>query len=59
MGLDWREIFERRPDLEPPGYKEAAEKVAKAWAEKPKKKKRKASNSKRKTRYPSAKHGAD
>ena len=60
MSLDWREIFERRPDLEPPGYKEAAEKVAKAWAEKPKKKKkRKASNSKRKTRYPSAKHGAD
>lgn len=58
MGLDWREIFERRPDLEPPGYREAAEKVAKAWAGKPKKK-RKASNSKRKARYPSAKHGAD
>lgn len=56
--MDWREIFERRPDLEPPGYREAAEKVAKAWAGKPKKK-RKASNSKRKARYPSAKHGAD
>ena len=58
MGLDWRKIFEKRPDLEPPGYREAAEKVAKAWAEKPKKK-RKASTSKRKPRYPSAKHGAD
>ena len=58
MGLDWREIFEKRPDLEPPGYREAAEKVAKAWAEKPKKK-RKASTSKRKARFPSAKHASD
>ena len=56
--MNWSEIFEKRPDLEPPGYREAAEKVAKAWAEKPKKK-RKASTSKRKPRYPSAKHGAD
>ena len=24
MALDWQEIFKRRPDLEPPGYKEAA-----------------------------------
>ena len=58
MGLDWREIFEKRPDLEPPGYREAAEKVAKTWAEKPKKK-RKASSSKRKARFPSAKHASD
>ena len=58
MSLNWSEIFEKRPDLQPPGYREAAEKVAKAWAQKPKKK-RKASTSKRKPRYPSAKHGAD
>ena len=58
MSLNWSQIFERRPDLEPPGYREAAKKVAKAWAEKPKRK-RKSSNSKRKARYPSAKHGAD
>jgi hypothetical protein len=37
MALNWPEIFEKRPDLEPPGYRDAAEKVAKAWAEKPKK----------------------
>jgi len=57
--LDWREIFERRPDLEPPGYREAAEKVAREWATKERKKRKKSSNSKRKARFPSAKHGAD
>ena len=58
MSLNWSEIFARRPDLEPPGYKEAAEKVAKEWATKERKRK-KSSNSKRKVRFPSAKHGAD
>ena len=58
MSLDWSEIFARRPDLEPPGYREAAEKVAKEWATKERKRK-KSSNSKRKARFPSAKHGAD
>jgi len=58
MSLNWSEIFARRPDLEPPGYREAAEKVAKKWATKERKRK-KSSNSKRKARFPSAKHGAD
>jgi|DEB0MinimDraft_6_1074348.scaffolds.fasta_scaffold00588_5 hypothetical protein len=58
MPLNWSEIFARRPDLEPPGYREAAEKVAKEWATKERKRK-KSSNSKRKARFPSAKHGAD
>jgi len=59
MSLNWSEIFARRPDLEPPGYREAAEKVAREWATKERKKRKKSSNSKRKTRFPSAKHGAD
>lgn len=25
QGIDWNAIFERRPDLEPPGYREANE----------------------------------
>ena len=58
MSLNWSEIFARRPDLEPPGYREAAEKVAKESATKERKRK-KSSNSKRKARFPSAKHGAD
>lgn len=24
-GIDWAEIFERRPELDPPGYQEAVE----------------------------------
>lgn len=34
--LNWGEVFERRPDLEPPGQREAAEATVRAWAERPK-----------------------
>ena len=69
--LNWTEIFERRPDLKPPGYEEASE-AAKAATEeryrvygkkrakgsnaaKPKYESRQAADARR-ARYPSIKH---
>lgn len=69
--LNWTEIFERRPDLKPPGYEEATE-AAKAATEerykvhgkkrakgsnaaKPKHESRQAADARR-AKYPSIKH---
>lgn len=32
-GLNWAEIFKRRPDLEPPGYRETIERMQQQKAE--------------------------
>jgi len=29
-GIDWTEIFKRRPELEPPGYKEVVQSIRKS-----------------------------
>jgi len=60
--LDWAEIFRRRPDLDPPGYAEAAregrERSVKRYESQGKRRAGKSGKSKP-GRFPSLKHGTD
>jgi hypothetical protein len=56
MPIDWGEIFARRPDLEPPGQREAAETVKARWAERPKCGKPKRKGKGKEARLTSIKH---
>jgi len=54
---NWTEIFTKRPDLEPPGYKEASE-IVRADNYVHRKKTRKNAASSKVSKFPSLKHGA-
>jgi hypothetical protein len=61
-GLDWSEIFRRRPDLKPPGYDEAALEAREASQERYERlgKRRAGKSGKSKPgRFPGLKHGTD
>lgn len=61
MELDWREIFERRPDLNPPGYEEgAAAGQARSQERYQRQGKRRAGKSgkSKPSKFPSAKHAS-
>lgn len=59
MEVNWTEIFERRPDLEPPGYRETVEALKNA----PRRERRRTSAKKnaqaKPNRFPSAKHAVN
>ena len=58
MEVNWTEIFKRRPDLEPPGYRETVE----ALKNRPQRERRRTSAKKKgkakPNRFPGMKHGA-
>lgn len=52
MPIDWGEIFARRPDLEPPGQREAAEAVK----QKPKRERKRSRTKEKEARFTGLKH---
>lgn len=59
--MNWREIFEKRPDLNPPGYEEGAaagQARSRARYERQGKKKAGKSGKSKQSRFPSAKHAS-